>query len=600
MLGYQLFLFYGPGLTALVGLARLLSFGQLSDPGALEVVLVAAYLAMPLATARLGRAFGLRRSTAVACGVLALAAGSTRGGGIDGAFATGLAAQQVAVPLTILALAQLVERVNLRATDRRTGVLPLAATVAAIALTHPLSLIVLALFGPVCLAAVWLAGSFDRSSWRTVVVAAAWTVGLSAWWWLPALAGLDLRGPVTSFTLPGVWEHVELLVNGDRGWRGIAGPVATLGVVAAIADGLVSRDRQVLAVAVLPVAAFGVLHGIHGLLGITDDVGRQLPNRGLVFVAVLMAPAAALTVESWLQAVPTSVRSRVSAGTWVIATWAVLGAVTAWAVTHLEIGPVDQYHPIDAMHEAAAILEDEVPEGARFAWVDGNSNGMGVPEPQRWLAWKSNRPSTTPFGPEYAPGSASTQVASQGPGDGDVDAWIDAVRQLGVTHIATADDEVTAVRLEGNPRLDQRLARDFLFVWRIEPAPSKPVGSIIPALEAEVVEADVNRYVIDVGRPDDEAVEIALGYSPGWEARIDGREVEVRRSAGDRVEIDLPAGDHRVELSFVEPLAGPAGRSVSVATALGAVVWWWRQRRRSTRSDPVAETGSKSPATARR
>lgn len=599
MLGYQLFLFYGPGLTVLTGLADLLSFGLLSDAGAIKAVLIAAYVVMPVVTTRLARAMSLRPVTALAAGMLALAAGSTRGGGIDGSFATGLAAQQVGVPLVILALALIVERVNTASTTAsRRGPLPLAFTVAALALTHPLSLLVLAMFTPLLLLAVWIQGTFDRTGWRVLFVAAGWTIALSAWWWLPAALSSDLRGPVTSFTLPGVWEHVELLVTGERGWRGIVGPVATLGVAAALADGAANRDRRILSLALTPILAFALLHGTHGVLGIYSDVGRQLPNRGLVFVAILAAPAAAVNLESWLESlVPKSrriPRHAVPVGLFVI-----LAAVTFRSVTTLEIGPVDRYRPVDELHEGAEILAADVPESARFAWVDGDSGDLGVPEPQRWLAWKADVSSLTPFGPEYAPGSGTVSVASNGPPADAVDKWVDDVRLLGATHIATGNGEKAAL-LVGHDRLEPLLDTERLAIWRIESRPGSPTGGLTITGVSRVVGYGVNRYDVEVVREADGPVEFALGWSPAWELRVDGERVDAYESPFGRLEAEMTAGRHDVELRFVESPAGPAGRIVTLLALLAALGWSLRQRRRSTRSEPVADTGSKSPATARK
>ena len=600
MLGYQLFLFYGPGLTVLTGLADLLSFGLLSDAGALKAVLIAAYVVMPVVTTRLARALSLRPVTALAAGMLSLAAGSTRGGGVDGSFATGLAAQQVGVPLVILALALIVERVNSASTTAsRRGPLPLALTVAALALTHPLSLLVLAMFTPLLLLAVWIQGTFDRSGWRVLFVAAGWTIALSAWWWLPAVLSSDLRGPVTSFTLPGVWEHIELLVTGERGWRGIIGPVATLGVAAAVADGIANRDRRVLSLALTPVLAFALLHATHGVLGIYSDVGRQLPNRGLVFVAILAAPAAAVNLESWLESVIPERSARIPRETAPIALFLLLAAVTFRSVTTLEIGPVDRYRPVDELHEAASILSGDVPDSARFAWVDGNSGDLGVPEPQRWLAWKADRNSLTPFGPEYAPGSGTVSVASNGPPADAVDKWVDDVRLLGATHIATGNED-KALLLEGHERLTSLLDTDRLDVWRIETRPDSPTGGLTITGSSTIVDHGVNRYELDVVREVDGPVEFALGWSPSWKILVDGEAVEAYESPFGRLETRMTAGRHEVELRFEESAAGPAGRTVTVLAMLAALGWWLRQRRRSTRNEPVADTGSKSPATARR
>lgn len=600
MLGYQLFLFYGPGLTILIGLIELLSAGLVSDAGAIKAVLVAAYLVMPYVTSRFARALGLGSITALAAGVLALAAGSTRGGGIDGSFATGLAAQQVGVPLVMLALAMIVEHVNHGATSRpAAGPLPLAVAVAALALTHPLSLLVLAMLTPLALVAVWIRGTFDASGWRTLVIAAGWTTALSAWWWLPAALHQDLRGPVTSFTLPGVREHLELLFEGRRGWRGVIGVVSAAGVGITLAVGIVRRSREMAALALLPVSTFVVLHASHGLLGVYSDVGRQLPNRGLVFVALLAAPATAAGVETLVRVVALLAGRRPHVLAVRSATFAVLAAVAFWSVTALEIGPVDRYRPVEEMHDAATILADGVPDSARYAWIDGRSNDLGVPEPQRWLAWKADRNSLTPFGPEYAPGSGTVSVASNGPSPEGVDKWIDDVRLLGASHIATGNEEKAAL-LDGNERLTPLLDTESLVVWRIEPAPGAPVGSLVITGESEVVDQDVNRYVVDVRRSTPGPAEMALGYSPGWDATVDGEPTATAASVFGRLEVELPAGDHTVELRFHEPASGPIGRSITFVGIVLALAWTLRQRRRSTRSEPVAETASKSPETARR
>lgn len=604
MLGYQLFLFYGPGLTVLVALADLLTLGTVSDAGALKMVMVAGLIATPIVTLRFARAFGLRPFVAGAAGILSLAAGSTRGGGIDGTFATGLAAQQVGLPLAVFALALVTEAVSRASPPRRTGPLPLAFTVAALALTHPLSLLLTAMLTPICLGAVAVQGTFDRAGIRRLLTSAAWAIGLSAWWWLPAMIGSDLRGPTSSFTLPGVWEHVELLVTGDRGWRGIVGPIATLAVAAALVDGVVARDRRLLALALLPVTSFGLLHLTHGLLGIYSDVGRQLPNRGLVLVAVVATPAAAAGIDAWVQRAPGSLRRRIPGAHDGSVTWTVLCGLTLWSVLSLDIGPVDRYRPEPVLFEAADILGDEVPDSARYGWIDGDSGDLGVPEPQRWLTWKSGRNSQTPFVIETAPGASAVGFVSRGPIDaGDAGRWIARTRRLGITHVATGNS-VKAAMLAGHRDLTPLLEHDSLVIWRIEARPGAPTGSIVPASAARIVDHDGDTYVIDitVDRSMGEPTPLALGYSPGWSASIDGENVDVTRSNDDRVAIVLPEGDHRVALRFDEEPPGPVGRAIATATLVlaGGRTFRRRQARRNTRSEPVAETGSKSPEMARR
>jgi hypothetical protein len=94
---------YGPGLAVAVGAVRVLTFGLVSIPGALEIVTVAALVALVPAAAALTRAFGLSVAAGRAGGLLALAVSSTRGGGIQGAFDLGLLPNTLAAPLVLWA-----------------------------------------------------------------------------------------------------------------------------------------------------------------------------------------------------------------------------------------------------------------------------------------------------------------------------------------------------------------------------------------------------------------------------------------------------------------------------------------------------------------
>jgi hypothetical protein len=58
-LGYQEFLFNGPGVVWAMGAARAVTFGALSNTGALKVVGVLAFAALPAAVAFLARSLGL-------------------------------------------------------------------------------------------------------------------------------------------------------------------------------------------------------------------------------------------------------------------------------------------------------------------------------------------------------------------------------------------------------------------------------------------------------------------------------------------------------------------------------------------------------------
>ena len=71
-LGYQEFLFNGPGVAWAMGAARGMTLGALSNAGALKVVGVMSFAALPVAMAFLARSLGLGRLAAGIAAVLSL------------------------------------------------------------------------------------------------------------------------------------------------------------------------------------------------------------------------------------------------------------------------------------------------------------------------------------------------------------------------------------------------------------------------------------------------------------------------------------------------------------------------------------------------
>jgi uncharacterized membrane protein len=106
-LGYQEFLFNGPGVVWAMGAARVVTFGALSNPGALKVVGVVSFAALPAAVAFLARSLGLGRLAAGIAAILSLLVSSQFGPGLQGLYAVGLVSHQLGAPLFCLALGAL-------------------------------------------------------------------------------------------------------------------------------------------------------------------------------------------------------------------------------------------------------------------------------------------------------------------------------------------------------------------------------------------------------------------------------------------------------------------------------------------------------------
>src|SRR2546423_13976765 len=106
-LGYPEFLFNGPGVACALGLARGMTLGALSNAGALKVVGVVSFAALPVAIAFLARSLGLGRLTAGIAAVLSLLVSSEFGPGLQGLYLIGLVSHQLGAPFFFLALGAL-------------------------------------------------------------------------------------------------------------------------------------------------------------------------------------------------------------------------------------------------------------------------------------------------------------------------------------------------------------------------------------------------------------------------------------------------------------------------------------------------------------
>ncbi|MBW8767976.1 MAG: hypothetical protein JF630_17735 [Geodermatophilales bacterium] len=66
-----------------------------------------------------------------------------------------------------------------------------------------------------------------------------------------------------------------------------------------------------------------------------------------------------------------------------------------------------------------------------------------------------------------------------------------------------------------------------------------------------------------------------MTFDEGWRARLDGSSVAVRPTAACQAGVELPPGEHRLELRYRDPWV-PLGAAASLAALLaGAVLLRW-------------------------
>ena len=117
--------------------------------------------------------------------------------------------------------------------------------------------------------------------------------------------------------------------------------------------------------------------------------------------------------------------------------------------------------------------------------------------------------------------------------------------------------------------------------------PMEPFAKQADALRANAMkdlQQGTNRFFGTMEMQQDGVLCLAVPYSKGWSARVDGQTVPVEQINLRYVGIPLQAGSHQVEFRYFTP-GLKAGGFLCVGTALGMVAAWGlkaRQKRRNS------------------
>ncbi len=131
-------------------------------------------------------------------------------------------------------------------------------------------------------------------------------------------------------------------------------------------------------------------------------------------------------------------------------------------------------------------------------------------------------------------------------------------------------------------RLRTMTAEELRSTVVLDRAPSKasggaPVGgaggsTCQPAGQATVARYEPERVVVDTQASGPSILVLTDAWYPGWEARVDGKKVDVLRADHALRAVALPAGSHQVEFEF-RPRSLEVGAGISGATAVVVVGW---------------------------
>lgn len=618
ILGFQAFLFLGPGLNWAIALVQALSFSLLSTTGALKVVVIASFVAVPVSVAFLARSFGLSKRAAGIAAVLALTVNSPFGGvGLYGLFVIGLVPHQFAAPFFFLALGGIV---RLLREPTPTWIVFTALALAALLLSHGRSVIILAVCAAIIIAAMSVprtslarllglsalvrnevgrqlelrgltkvpgetparsdARSDDvyeehpsRQALVSVGGAVVGAVGLAALILVPLAAHRDLQGIVTD------WGRVPLTERLRQIWRGetLFRPGVPIWLLVGFAFGVirVARGRPLALPLVVTPIAFLIVGQVALDQWPNNVISQQLPSRGLGYAAAIaVLPLAALLAAS--------TRSFGFGGD-------LLAIGAAAALVIIPLGPTrdtarQMPEPVPQMREAARQLGQLVPDGARFVTqrdFPGEIERTKVTHPDLWLAWASGRDTLNSFSPESSMNPAAA-YESEHLLDRPPDTVADALSRLGVTHLVTVSDEA-ATTIAASPRFREAWRSSPLAIFSVTAPPGQPAPSSLLATEAPaqaaLLQPEAERLVIEVNASAPTNATVAVGWSPKWHGRVNGGSVPLQKSPDGLLKLRIPEGTSRLTLEFRPDVWDRLGALLTVATLIIGGLWVRKQLR---------------------
>lgn len=647
-LGYQQFLFIGPGFSLLVATIQVLTLGTMSALTATKVATVVSFVLVPLSVAFLAWAFGLGRRVAGVAAVLSLAVSSVYGGaGLASTFGTGLLPNLLGSAVLMVAFGGVVLVVR-RPSPRR--VVFTAAAAAALVATHPIAAIVLGFLSTALVLAAgtewfaWHAPTLGRrlAPWldrvapapgsgafavptgsadprpptvrpllgpptrRLVALAASGllAIGMAGFVLVPLLAHRDLRGENSA------WPDVALGTRLIGIWRGefLYRPwVALLVVIGFVFVGLLAlgRRRGALTLVLTPVM-YLVLARVFITLTPDNIVAIQLTNRsmanvGLIAVLPLAALIAAPRGSATRVARATGAHPRPTNPVALVADALVPVALAALVVlvpSGLDRERATVVTPTPSLQAMADQLRVLVPEGARFATqrLPARERALtGMSHPDLWLAWATgantlniyNLESSAVFEPVYE----AEHLTDRPP-----DEVAARLSRLGVSHLALVDASAAA-ELVRSPSFTTVWADGSMAVLGVRPQAGQPPPAALvtaPApIDADLVGADPQHLVIEAATVEPTVATVAVAWSPKWRVAVNGTAVPTGATVDRLVEVPVPGGPATITLDYGPDTADLVGRGltvVSLALAIGVLV---RARRR--RDPPADRPGSDRP-----
>lgn len=101
-------------------------------------------------------------------------------------------------------------------------------------------------------------------------------------------------------------------------------------------------------------------------------------------------------------------------------------------------------------------------------------------------------------------------------------------------------------------------------ILQVEPTLDLP-DTVPENARATIIQFEPELITIDINTPENAILSLSLVDYPGWQARLNGETVEILRAYGSLSAIEIPSGQHDLELTFV-PLSYQIGAIMSLIT----------------------------------
>jgi hypothetical protein len=86
-------------------------------------------------------------------------------------------------------------------------------------------------------------------------------------------------------------------------------------------------------------------------------------------------------------------------------------------------------------------------------------------------------------------------------------------------------------------------------------------------------EYGLRQFHADNPTAEPQRVSLRTFYYPAWRLQIDGKSVETEKTAAGQLQVTIPPGAHRVTVRYLGTATDWLGRSVTLLTAIGIVIW---------------------------